>query len=127
MPYAHIYNDDEYAAAISENITSYPTRLEEINNKIFMPFEINDNDSPLCETDPDVQFYSENHYIQSTSCDYYFEDDFNSKIGNACDSADKLSFFHMNIKSLPKHHNELEIYLDSLQVKFSFIGLSEPG
>ena len=119
-------NDDEYAAAaISENITSYPTRLEEINNKIFVPFEINDNDSPLCETDPDVQIYSENHYIQSTSCDYYFEDDFNSKIGNACDSADKLSFFHMNIKSPPKHHNELEIYLGSLQVKFSFIGLSE--
>ena len=31
----------------------------------------------------------------------------------------------MNIKSLPKHHNELEIYLDSLHVKFSFIALSE--
>ena len=31
----------------------------------------------------------------------------------------------MNIKSLPKHHNEREIYLDSLHVKFSFIVLSE--
>ena len=90
MPYAHIYNDDEYAAAISEN-------MEEIN-KIFVPFEINYSDSPLCETDPDVQFYSENHYIQSTSCDYYFEDDFDSKIGNTCDSANKISFFHLTIK-----------------------------
>ena len=90
-----------------------------------MPFEINYSDSPLCETDPDVQFYSENHYIQSTSCDYYFEDDFDSKIGNTCDSADKLSFFQMTIKSLPKLHSDLEIYLDSLQVKFSFTGLSE--
>ena len=65
------------------------------------------------------------HNVQSTSRDYYFEDDFNSKIGNKCASTDKLSFFHMNIKSLPKHHNELEIYLDSLHVKFSFIALSE--
>ena len=104
---------------------NYPTSFEDINNKIFVPFEINDSDLPLNETDPDVQFYSENHYIQSFSCDYYFEDDFNSKIGNKCASTDKLSFFHMNIKSLPKHHNELELYLDSLHVKLSFIALSE--
>ena len=31
----------------------------------------------------------------------------------------------MNIKSLPKHHCELEIYLDSLSVKSSIIGLTE--
>ena len=54
-----------------------------------------------------------------------FEDDFNSKIGNKCASTDKLRLFHMNIKSLPKHHNELKIYLDSLHVTFSFITLSE--
>ena len=34
-------------------------------------------------------------------------------------------FFHQNIKSLPKHQNELEIYLDSLNCNFSFIGLTE--
>ena len=63
IPYTHIYNDDEYTAAILENIMNYPTSFEDINNKIFVPFEINDSDSPLSETDPDVQFYSENHYI----------------------------------------------------------------
>ena len=93
LPYTHIYNDDKYTAAILENIVNYPTSLEDINNNIFVPFEINYSDSPLSETDPDVQFYSENHYIQSTSCDYYFEDNFNSKIGNKCSFTDKLSFF----------------------------------
>ena len=74
---------------------NYLTSLEDINNKIFVPFEINDSDSPLSETDPDVQFYSENHYIKSTSCDYYFEDEFNSKIVNKCASTDKLPHTHI--------------------------------
>ena len=45
-------------------------RIHEINTKIFVPFEIN-YDSPFHEKDPDLQFYSDNHYIQSTSCDYF--------------------------------------------------------
>ena len=36
-----------------------------------------------------------------------------------------MSFFHINIKSLPKHYDELEIYLNSLNFNFSFIALSQ--
>ena len=36
-----------------------------------------------------------------------------------------LSMFHLNVKSLPKHFDELELYLNSLDVKFSFLGLTE--
>ena len=72
-----------------------------------------------------MQFYSDNHYIQSTSCDYHLEDPFNEKFGNKGNLGDSLTFFHQNIKSLPKHQNELELYLDSLNCNFSFIGLTE--
>ena len=74
LPYNLIFNDDEYTdtTGILENIVSYPTSLEEINTKSFVQFEINDCDSPLNETDPDVQFKSKNHYIKSPFCDYYF-------------------------------------------------------
>ena len=99
-------------------------RIHGINTKIFVPFEIND-DGPFHERDPDLQFYSDNHYIQSTSCDYYLEDSFNDKFGEASNLDDSLSFFHQNMKSLPKHQNELEIYLDSLNCNFFFIGLTE--
>ena len=33
--------------------------------------------------------------------------------------------FHLNVKSLPKHFDELEMYLNSLDMKFSFLGLTE--
>ena len=36
-----------------------------------------------------------------------------------------LSMFHMNIKSLPKHFDELQQYLNVLKYHFSVIGISE--
>ena len=103
---------------------SYP--YHEMSNKIFIPFEINDSiDTPLTEVDPDIQFYSNVEYTQSTKCDYNSESKFISIIAAKNESARNLSFFHINIKSLPKHYDELEIYLNSLSFKCSFIALSE--
>ena len=36
-----------------------------------------------------------------------------------------MSFFHVNVKSLPKYYDELDLYLNSLDMKFSFLVFSE--
>ena len=36
-----------------------------------------------------------------------------------------MSFFHVNVKSLPKHYDELDLYLNSLDMKFSFLAFTE--
>ena len=59
----------------SENIIIYPDRLDETNNTFSVPFEINDSDLPLIETGPNIQLCPMDHYIQGTSCDYYFGKD----------------------------------------------------
>ena len=76
LPFNHVDDDDVFIEAVIEDSLDCSYRIREINNKIFVPFEIND-DSPYHEIDPDMQFYSDNHYIQSTSCDYYLEDSLN--------------------------------------------------
>ena len=81
--------------------------------------------TPHWQVDPDIQFYPSVQYIQSTTCDYYSEDKFISIIAEGNKRARNLSFFHINIKSLPKHYDGFEIYLNSLTFKFSFIALSE--
>ena len=99
-------------------------RLHEINNKIFTPFEINDSfDTPFVDIDPDYQHYTNFHHSGNLNCDYYFEDKFRCKLHKIQES--QLSLFHLNIKSISKHYDELELYLNSLDFKFSFIGLSE--
>lgn len=126
FPYNHYDDDNDFLSALAEGMFNCSIKFSEIDQKIFHPFEVNDDvETPLTEKDPDFQFYSDIQYIHNTKCDYYFEDCFREKIASSGRDKDKMSFFHLNIKSLPKHLNELEMYLDSLNLNFSFIGLSE--
>ena len=54
--------------------------------------------------------------------EYFTGDEFNSHVKN---SNMKLSIFHVNNRSLNKHHNDLIIYLSMLDTKFDVICLSE--
>ena len=59
---------------------------------------------------------------KNTICKYYSIDDFNSKGFNA---NQYFSIFHLNIHSLQLHKNDLDILLDTLNLKFDIIALSE--
>ena len=109
-----------------EQRLNFSFQFHEMNSRVFVPFEINQElNTPVSEIDPDLQFYTETNYIQNTKCDYYLEDSFNYCFSESETEAINASFFHLNIKSLSKHYNELNLYLDSLKVKFSFIALTE--
>ena len=124
FPYNHFDDDDDFHSAVIEGMLDCSVRSHEINNKIFTQFEINDSfDTPFVDIDPDYQYYINFHHSGNQNCDYYFEDKFRCKLHKIQES--QLSLFHLNIKSISKHYDELELYLNSLNFKFSFIGLSE--
>ena len=124
FPYNHFDDDDDFYSAVIEGMLDCPFRLHEINSKVFTPFEINDSfDTPFSEIDPDYQYYTNLHQNGNLNCDYYYEDKFRCKLHKTDES--RLSLFHLNIKSISKHYDELELYLKSLEFKFSFIGLTE--
>ena len=56
-------------------------------------------------------------------CKYLDCDNFNRTFPE--NKSKNLSFFHLNINSLPKHFENLNCYLNSLQHKFKIIGISE--
>ena len=47
------------------------------------------------------------------NCEYFIEDEFNSKLKDHNDS--RFSIFHLNIRSLNCHHKELKVYLSLLK------------
>ena len=81
--------------------------------------------APTPETDPDIQFYSSTHYALNTQCEYFIEDTILTNITGKNQFQNKLSLFHINVKSFPKHHDELELYINSLNFKFSVIVWTE--
>ena len=109
-----------------ECVSDYPFQFHEMNTKVFIPFEINEStNTPFTEMDPDIQFYSSTHYALNTQCEYFIEDTFLTNITEKNKFQNKLSLFHINVKSLPKHHDELELCINSLNFKFSVIALTE--
>ena len=126
LPFHHIEENDIFIDTLAESILKSPRLMSGFNNLIFNPFEINESiDTPLTECDPDFMFYSDTQYIQNTQCDYYIEDKFISKIASNDAYKQSLGFYHHNIRSLPKHYDELQIYINSLEYIFPFIGLGE--
>ena len=126
LVYSHYDDNDRFHNAVIEGMLDCSFHYHEMNNKVFMPFKINEgSDTPFTEIDPDFHFYTESYCIKNTQCDYYIEDTFVDKFKRSGSFDRNLSIFHLNIKSLPKHYDELEMYLDSLRFPFSFIGLTE--
>lgn len=58
-------------------------------------------------------------------CNYHDADLFDELSEPITAAGVNFSVFHFNARSLPKHHSELRMLLDSLNTKFSVTGLSE--
>ena len=93
LPFNHVDDDDVFIEDVIEPVWITVTGSMRSRIKIFVPFEIN-GDSPFHEMDPDMQFYSDNHYIQS----YYLKDSFNEKYGKWGNLDDSLTLFSLKHK-----------------------------
>ena len=135
FPPNHFDDDDNLYSAVIGGMLDCSFRLQEINNKIFTPFEINDSfDTPFADIDPDYQYYTNFHQNGHLNSDYYFEDKFRSKLDKTYKSQlslfhlniKSISKFHLNIKSISKHYDEFELYLNSLNYKFPSLDSQKP-
>jgi len=69
--------------------------------------------------DPDINYLSDAN--NNVTSNYYDENGFNAKFHNN----NNLSLIHLNIRSVPLHFSEFLSYLDTLDIHFKIIALSE--
>ena len=93
-----------------------------INIELRNPSLVNNYDRPdqsiLHDIDPDYNYFNA---INTVNSEYYNESSFNRHYGNSSN----FSIFHLNIRSVISHFRELLGYLDTLDIMFKVIGLSE--
>ena len=122
-----INDDEEFITVLSEMWdVSITFSLDELNKKMFIPFEMNSEDEyhPLFQTDPDIHYYN-TISTQILNSEYYLEDAFNQKIKQMSIPPKCLSMIHYNIRSIPKNLQKFEIYLETLEFQFAIIAFSE--
>jgi len=95
-------------------------------DKIFLPFDLNtDENLPLHDSDPDIQYYQSICNSTLNACDYHLEESFNNMISSIGISTQCFSLFHVNIRSIPKNIFKLENYLSLLKFEWSILGITE--
>ena len=125
--YNHYSDDNDFIESLSE---SWDVRIsmsiEELNQKIFIPFEVNINadNHPLYQADPDIHYFNTvaNQVLHS---DYYLEDSFIQKVKEREIKPSCFSLIHYNIRSIPKNLHNFQIYLDTIDFNFSIMAFSE--
>ena len=102
------------------------TDILQLENVEFDQLDYNDTDthSPLSNIDPDLN-YSQLLRQQNFVSNYITETQLNNVVLNNKVDHNAFSMYHMNIRSVPRHIQELNCYLNNIDLRFSIIGLSE--
>ena len=120
-------DDNEFITALSELWeVRISVSIDELNQRVFVPFEMNAEDEyhPLYQTDPDIHYYN-TISNQTLHSEYYLEDSFCHQLKRRSISPKCLSMIHYNIRSIPKHLHDFENYLETLNFRFAIIAFSE--
>ena len=100
------------------SITNDDSELTSTKNSPALQTFLDSASSLLTDDSSEVEDPLAPHKIH---CNYYDPDEFNSTLPEHSG----LSLFHLNINSLSKHFDNLNLLLDSLNHRFKIIGISE--
>jgi hypothetical protein len=89
---------------------------------IFQPFELNDTDK-LNDLDPDTNFYNPLNNLNPSSCKYYNSDQLNKETSSK--KQKHFSNLTFNIRSLQKNFRQFNVLLDTIDIHFDTISLTE--
>jgi hypothetical protein len=128
LPFNHYDDDEDFINALSDNwFVKDVLSIENLNERLFNPFELDDIESNILydDIDPDCNYFRDLDVTSHPSV-YHTVDTFNEYIHTSdTDDVLSLSYLHLNIRSIPKNFDSLLTFLDTLHFSFSFIGISE--
>ena len=126
LPFCNLHDDQFQNIIKQSNLKLNDHDIAKLKQLTFNPFSIDDRGKPYLtmdtNLDPDNNYY--NHIIHHIdNCDYYDEDKFKKLLRTTNET--NFSILHCNIRSITNKHADFVEYLDSLDHKFSVIGLTE--
>ena len=128
LPFLNISDDLEFHQALNWK-DHFEINWNSVNDKIFDPFRSHEDDYERFPTDfidPDDNYFNEITNSCAISCKYYLQDDFNKQVSYYdMNSKNTFSVSHLNTRSLQHNFTALNTYVNSLDVQFTVIGVTE--
>ena len=111
-------DDDDFMDAIRNNSSEYLELFENIED-VLQIIECDEANTrlPIDDLDPDQNFYNDYRPDINCNCKYFNEDSFDTNFTktNAKNIENPVSFWHINIRSVPKNVSSFEYFLINLK------------
>ena len=123
----HIYDESDFLSSLSYKST---TTLRQLSDKIFMPYDLDEDGLAYVEHDddinPDIHYFGQQPELSNLNSNYYFENEFSKYICNLQGKEKQcISLIHINIRSMNANFSSFQAYLCNLNFNFNFIGFTE--
>ena len=128
FPFNHIESNSEFYKTLKENCSFISEN--NLSQLVFNPFENVDDglyfQSPLFDSDPDLQYFNDRTSVESVSqCEYYLEETFKKKVAEFGVNNEVFSLLHLNIRSIPKNLCQFQQFMSNLNFNFTVLGFTE--
>lgn len=124
LPFACVNDEDFESNFLTDTSNVSQNSVENFSHILFNPFRSNSDFSPVNYLlDPDRNFFESASELLD-NCEYFLEDQFNNSIGQN-HVPENFSLFHLNVRSQNKNFEMFENLLNTLDVNFSAIALTE--
>ena len=127
FPFNHVEDDLSFIDVIMDCCLGIKDYTMNIQEKIFMPFELDEfeNNMPMLDIDPDLNFFTHINSDIFQSSKYYTEDSFNDLIMAKLQCDEYFAMIHLNIRSSAANLDNFINYLECLNTEFAIICLTE--
>ena len=125
LPFYHLDNDADFISATTGSVSAEMSLTA--TNLLFDVIDLNsiDHENPLSGFDPDASYYNDIDKNSLLTSKYLSADEFNIECKNTSEEHRNISLLHLNVRSLKKNFSSLQYYLQTLDLSFDIIGLTE--
>ena len=121
FPFSNIETADELTNLLQNSNKFDLKALEEM---LFQPFDFEEDGGVLGDIDPDINYYNSQCSQITTCCKFIYPDPLEQEL-KEWPRTPELSVMHLNVRSLRKNYGDLNTLLETIDHKFTVIGLTE--
>ena len=128
LPFNHIEDDCEFLNAVYNNsLDNFDPLVGRFQNRLFDPYELNENESflPFGDIDPDTMYFNEIVQRININSNYYMEHSFNKYVSKNKLEENSIPMQHLNIRSIPHNFSKYKAYKSNLKLHFPILGFTE--
>ena len=129
FPFNHFDEEMDFLEAIDDMFYQDAVVKLTLKTKLFNLFDMNEDENEIFDyqgdLDPDKCYFNQYSDRLIKNCNYFLEESFKKYLAQHHITNKAFSMLHLNVRRIPANLTWFQSYLNTLEHRFSIIGLTE--